>query len=82
MYGEVDVFLAWALVRVEWSASLPSHFTPGESTPGTHWIAGWVGPQSWSAYGEVKNSWPCQNSNSNLSVVQPVAGRYTDCATG
>jgi len=22
----------------------PSHFTPRERTPGTHWIRGWVGP--------------------------------------
>jgi hypothetical protein len=33
-YGGVDVeihvFLTTALVSVEWSASLPGHFTPGE----------------------------------------------------
>jgi hypothetical protein len=29
-----------ALVGGEWSASLPSHFTPRERAPGTHWIGG------------------------------------------
>jgi hypothetical protein len=29
-----------------WSASRPSHFTPGERTPVTHWIGGWVGPRT------------------------------------
>jgi hypothetical protein len=30
----------------EWSASLPSHFTPRERAPGTHWIGGWLGPRA------------------------------------
>jgi hypothetical protein len=30
----------------KWSASLPGRFTPGERTPGTLWIGGWVGPRS------------------------------------
>jgi hypothetical protein len=28
----------------EWSASRACCFTPGEITPSTHWIGGWVGP--------------------------------------
>jgi hypothetical protein len=28
-----------------------------------------------------ENSWPYQDSNSDPSVVEPVASRYTDCAT-
>jgi hypothetical protein len=32
-----------ALEGGEWSASCPSHFTPGERDPDTHWISGWVG---------------------------------------
>jgi hypothetical protein len=45
-YGGVDVyihiFLTSALAGGEWSASLPSRFTPGERAPGTHCIGGWV----------------------------------------
>jgi hypothetical protein len=45
-YGGVDVYihilLNSALVGGEWSASRPGRFTPGERTPGTHWIGGWV----------------------------------------
>jgi hypothetical protein len=47
-YGGVDVkihvFLTSALVG-EWSASHFCRFTPGERTPGTHWIGGWVDPK-------------------------------------
>jgi hypothetical protein len=31
------------LDEVEWSASRPSRFTPGETVPGTHWLGVWVG---------------------------------------
>jgi hypothetical protein len=72
-------FLNSALVGGEWSASRPGRFTPGESAPGTHSIGGWVNPKSRSGRcGE--NSWPHRDSNSDPSVVQPVANRYTDCA--
>jgi hypothetical protein len=40
-YGRV--FLTSALVGGEWSASRFGRFTPGERTPGIHWIGGWVG---------------------------------------
>jgi hypothetical protein len=30
----------------EWSASLPSRFTPGERATETFWIEGWVGPRA------------------------------------
>jgi hypothetical protein len=49
VHGGVDVyihiFLTSALVGVEWSASRPCRFTPGESAPGTHWMGGWKGPR-------------------------------------
>jgi hypothetical protein len=49
-YGGVDVYthvvLTSALVGDEWSDSCPGRFTPGERTPGTHWIGGWVGPRA------------------------------------
>jgi hypothetical protein len=39
------------------------------------------GPQNRSARrGEGKRSYPYRISNSDLSAVQPVASRYTDCA--
>jgi hypothetical protein len=49
--------LSSALDGGEWSASRPGHFTPRDRAPGTHWIRGWVGPQSGSGRGgEEKNS--------------------------
>jgi hypothetical protein len=36
------VFLISALVRGEWSASHPCHFTPKETAPGTYWMEGWM----------------------------------------
>jgi hypothetical protein len=35
-------FLTSALVGDKWSASSLGHFTPGEISPGSHWIGGWV----------------------------------------
>jgi hypothetical protein len=41
-----------------------------------------VRPQSQSGrYGEVKNSWPYRVTNSDPSVLQPVASGYTECTT-
>jgi hypothetical protein len=37
--------LTSALVGGEWSASRPARFTPGQITPGTHWIGGRVSPR-------------------------------------
>jgi hypothetical protein len=48
IYGGVDVyihvFLSSTLVRSVWSASRPCRFTPGERSPRSHWIGGWVDP--------------------------------------
>jgi hypothetical protein len=55
----LQAFLTLALDGGEWSASRPGRFTPRERAPGTHWIGGWVGPQSHSGHsGEEKNSQP------------------------
>jgi hypothetical protein len=35
----MHIFLAWALVTGEWSASCPGRYNPG-----IHWIGGWMGP--------------------------------------
>jgi hypothetical protein len=49
-YGVVDVyihiFLTSALAGGEWSASRPCRFTPGNRTPGTLQIGGWVDPRA------------------------------------
>jgi hypothetical protein len=46
IYVQIHIFLTSALVGREWSASRPCCFTPGEKTPGTQWIGGWVGPRA------------------------------------
>jgi hypothetical protein len=38
---DVYIFLTWALVGGDRSASCSDRFTPG-----THWIRGWVGPRA------------------------------------
>jgi hypothetical protein len=51
----MHVFLTSALVGGEWSASHPGRFTPRERAPRTHWIGGWVVPESRSGrHGEEK----------------------------
>jgi len=72
--GGVEVylhtFLLRILVRIRWSASLPSHVNPGNA-PGTHLIEGsWV---VWTLLEERKISCSCQESNQNPSVLQSIA---------
>jgi hypothetical protein len=55
-------------------------FTPGERAPGTHWIGGLVDSRAGLDDWRRENSRPYRDSNSDLSVVQPVASRYTDYA--
>jgi len=43
---QLHTFLTLALDGGEWSVSHPSHFTPGERAPDTHWIGAWIGPRS------------------------------------
>jgi hypothetical protein len=82
-HGELDVyiyvFLISALVGGEWSASRPILLTPGERAPGTHWIGGWVGPSTDLDDVKKRKFLTLPGSNSDFSVVQPVANRYTDC---
>jgi hypothetical protein len=77
-YGGVDVqihvFLTSALVD-EWSTLRPRRFTLG-----TPWIGGGVGPTTCLDDMERENSCPYRDSNSDASVVQPVASHYADCA--
>jgi hypothetical protein len=49
-----------------------SRFTPGERTPGTHWIGGWVGPRAGLDAGARRKIRPCRGSNLDRPIVQPV----------
>jgi hypothetical protein len=64
-----------ALVGGEWPASRHGRFAPG-----THCIGGWVDPRSGLDNWRRENSWHYLDSNSDPSVVQPVASRRTDCS--
>jgi hypothetical protein len=68
--------LTSALDGGEWYALRPGCFVPRERTPGSHWIGGWVGPQSGSGRGgEWKNSQPLPAHEP--AIIQPIAQRYT-----
>jgi hypothetical protein len=77
---EIHVFLTSALVRGEWSASCPGHFTPEERAPGTHWIGGWVGPRT--SLDDIQNRkfLTLLGLKHQTLVIQPVASRYNNCA--
>jgi hypothetical protein len=83
-YGGVGVqthaFLTSALATGEWSASRPGRFTIRKEPPvliGQE--AGWTPKPVWGTW-RGENSCLHQDSNSDPSIVQPVASRYTDCA--
>jgi hypothetical protein len=80
-YGGVDVYIHIPLISVlvggEWSASYPCHFTPGERAPSTL-CTGCVGPKTSLDDVRKKKSLSNRDSNSDSSVVQSVASRYTD----
>jgi hypothetical protein len=84
MYGGLDVwihvFFTSALVGGEWLASRPDRFTPGERTPGTHRIGGWVGPRAGMDDAQKIKFLTLPGLELDPSVVQPVVSRYTDCA--
>jgi hypothetical protein len=71
------MFLISALVGGQWSASRPCRFIPGERTPYTHLVRGWVGPRAGLDDVDNWNCWHYQDSNSDPSDLQPVASRYT-----
>jgi hypothetical protein len=69
-----------ALAGDEWAVSRHGRFTLREESPvPTRYEAGWVPEPVWTTW-RRENSWPYQDSNSDPSVVQPVASRYTDCS--
>jgi hypothetical protein len=72
----IHIFLTSALAGDEWSASRSSNFIPGEITPRTHSIEDCVDPRAGLDDAE-KIFDPNETRNSDPSVVQPVACRYT-----
>jgi hypothetical protein len=79
-YRGVDVknhvFLASVLVGGEWPASGLGRFTPG-----THWTGGWVSPTAGLNDMEKRKLLTLPGLEFRSQVLQPVASRYTDCAT-
>jgi hypothetical protein len=65
----------------EWSVSRPGRFTPGERTPGTHWIGGWVDPRAHLDNLEERKYLILTALELRPLGRQPVASRYTDYAT-
>jgi hypothetical protein len=68
---QIHVFLTSALVGGERSTSRRGRFTPRERAHGIHWIGGWV---------DLRAGLENLEKNSDPSVLQPVASRYTDYA--
>jgi hypothetical protein len=58
----------------------PAALPPGKGPPGTHWIRDWVGPRAGLDGMERRKFLTQPGFNSDPSVVQPVASRYTDYA--
>jgi hypothetical protein len=55
----------------------PALFTTDEKAPGTRCIGGWVGPRIGLDDIEKRLFLPHRNSNSDSSVLKPVASRYS-----
>jgi hypothetical protein len=59
-------------------ADVPAALPPGKEPPvPIEQEAGWTQQPVWTTW-RRENSWPYRDSNSDPSVVQPVASRYTD----
>jgi hypothetical protein len=57
-------------------------FTPGERTPSTHWIGGWLGLRAGlNAGARRKIICPCWGLNLDHPIVQPIVRHYTAWAT-
>jgi hypothetical protein len=75
----MHIYLTSALDGVEWSASYPDSFTPGDRVSSIHCIGGWLCHRVGLDDVEKKSS-PYWDSNADPSVVQPVASRYSGYA--
>jgi hypothetical protein len=60
----LHIFITSVLDGGQWSASCPSHFTPGEGASNTHLIGSWIGPRA-SVYMVVKRKITAPYSESN-----------------
>jgi hypothetical protein len=75
--------LTSALDGGEWSASRPGRFIPKEKAPGTHRIAGWVGPRAiLDTVVKRKIPSPCRESNPRTPIVQPIVRHGNDKGKG
>jgi hypothetical protein len=83
-YGGMDVWIhfSWPrhLLEVICQLHTPTVLPPEEISPGNQWIGSWVDPRAGRTLWRRENSWPYRYSNSDPSVVQSVASRYTDWA--
>jgi hypothetical protein len=61
--GIAPPFLTLALDGDEWSAPRPGRFTPGERSPGNHWIGGCVGSRASVDAVEKRKILQCRESN-------------------
>jgi hypothetical protein len=75
---ETHVFFAPALLAGEWSASRPGRFILGKRAPRTHLIGAWMCPRAGLDVLEQRKFLTLPRLVFDLSVVQPVASRYTD----
>jgi hypothetical protein len=71
----LDLGTSWS-----WVVSFtPRLLYPRERAPSTlRYEVGWTPEQVWTTW-RRENSWSYRDLNSDPSVVQPVASRYTDC---
>jgi hypothetical protein len=76
---EINIFLTSKLTGCG-QLHAPAALPPGKKFLGTHLIGRWVDPRARLRRGEEKIFWPYRDSNSDPSVVQAIASRYTDCA--
>jgi hypothetical protein len=74
-----DLGIKWGSVV---SVTLRPRFIPGQTTPGSHWTAGWVGPRAdLDTEDREKSFCLCWGSNLDRLIVQYVVRHYTDWAT-
>ena len=70
---QLHLFLTSALDKGKWSGARPGRFTSGVITPGTNWVAGWLGPTpGLDASNRVKFSFSYHKSKHFLLIFQLV----------